>query len=70
MEPLSSKIVGGQMIIVTHYAKGKVAACNGNTSNLIANLRNNHPTVYDFAKQRAGRPNKFKATKVPHNKNR
>ena len=26
--------------------KGKVAAHNGNTSNFIAHLRNNHPTIY------------------------
>ena len=44
--------------------KNKVAARNGNTSNLIAHLRNNHPTIYaDFAKQKAE-----KAKQHPSNK--
>ena len=44
--------------------KNKVATHNGNTSNLIAHLRNNHPTIYaDFAKQKAE-----KAKQHPSNK--
>ena len=44
--------------------KNEVAARNGNTSNLIAHLPNNHPTINaDFAKQKAE-----KAKQHPSNK--
>ena len=44
--------------------KNKVATRNGNTSNIIAHLRNNHPTIYaDFVKQKAE-----KAKQHPSNK--
>ena len=44
--------------------KNNVAARNGNTLNLIAHLRNNHPTLYaDFTKQKAE-----KAKQHPSNK--
>ena len=43
--------------------KNKIATHNGNTSNLIVHLRNNHPNIYTvFAKQKAAKAKQNQST--------